>query len=81
MERSKGERKRLDFTVTVSKTADPNVIELVMTPDPRRYQWLEHEGEQCLFDRFENVLSRNPHAHIYSHGFFCGFLPLEELYR
>src|SRR5258708_5732217 len=42
------ERKRLDFITTWSRTADPNVFTVEMTPDPRRYEWIEHEGERCL---------------------------------
>ena len=50
-------RQRLDLRIVrVVDSSDPTVLHLEMEFDPRRYKWLEHDGEMCLYDRLEKAV-------------------------
>jgi class 3 adenylate cyclase len=48
--------RRFDVVTEVLK-ANPETgeVELLMRPDPRRYEWRERKGERWLYDRFDDV--------------------------
>jgi class 3 adenylate cyclase len=50
-------RKRIDLQIKrIKKGDDPNQFHFEMEFDPRRYEWLEQDGERCLYDKFEKAL-------------------------
>ncbi len=50
-------RQRMDWVIAKFESEEGSGrIGFVMEPDPRRYEWIEREGEQMLFDRLERVL-------------------------
>ena len=50
-------RFRMDFVQEIVATDDETRTLIVkLTPDPRRYEWKEINGERCLFDKFDHFL-------------------------
>lgn len=47
---------RFDFNLeVVSFDEETKHLTLKLTPDPRRYQWCERDGERLLYDRFDDI--------------------------
>lgn len=47
----------MDFKVRVVDSDErTGAFRLALTPDPRRYEWIERNGERALFDRLENAV-------------------------
>jgi len=48
---------RMDIVTKVISTDDATgEVELLVFPDPRRYEWHERDGERVLFDRFDHTV-------------------------
>lgn len=51
------DRIRMDFKFQrLELDDDKGLIRFALVPDPRRYDWIEENGERALFDRFDAVI-------------------------
>jgi class 3 adenylate cyclase len=47
---------RLDFVNSMEwKDREQGILQFVMKPDPRRYEWVEEEGRRLLYDRYDEI--------------------------
>lgn len=54
--RDKRRTGRLDFVIkVVSVDEDERTFEMLLVPDPRRYEWQEKDGIRYLYDRFDDT--------------------------
>ena len=52
----KDQRRRFDLVMeVVSSNGETGEIQLLLKPDPRRYEWRDRVGERRLYDRFDDV--------------------------
>jgi adenylate cyclase len=51
------ENSRMDFKVQIlDSNEESGLIRFALRPDPRRYEWIEHDGSRALLDRFDNTV-------------------------
>jgi len=50
---------RMDFVNSMEwKDREKGILQVVMKPDPRRYEWVEEEGRRLLYDKYDEVYFR-----------------------
>lgn len=48
---------RLDFSVqSIGEDEETGALMVALRPNPERYEWIEHNGERALFDRFDSYI-------------------------
>jgi class 3 adenylate cyclase len=46
----------MDFVNSMEwKDKEQGILQIVMRPDPRRYEWVEREGRRLLYDKYDRV--------------------------